>query len=664
MFRDQIGRNVEVYVDDMLVKSIRTASHIADLRETFETSRSHKMKLNPAKCAFGVSSGKFLGFMVSQRGIEANPEKVNAVLGMQSPQTTKQLQQLTGRIAALNRFISRSTDKCLPFFKILRKAFEWNSECEEAFGKLKEYLINPPLLSRSDEGEILYLYLAISPSAISSALVRKDSEIQKPVYFTSKALHGAEERYPRIEKLAFALIVSARRLKPYFQAHAIRVLTEYPMKKILQKPNLSGRLVNWSVELGQFDIEFHPRTSVKGQVLADFPLEINNTPESEELPKKETWVVYIDGSSVNRKSGAGVALASPDGEKFQYTIKLDFVTTNIEAEYEVMLAGLSIAREMGAKNVEIRSDSQVVVSHVQGIVEAQGEKMIQYLNKVCKNQSNFDWTAITKIPREENVQVDALSKMGSGTGPDVKTSAYRVVIQTEPSITPKLDVMETKERSTKLEWATDVIQYLRDGSLPRDKLLSRKVKMHSARYVLIGGVLYQRGYTEPLLKCLTNSEAEYVLKEIHEGVCGNHSGSRMLAHKAMRAGYYWPIMNKDSIRLVQQYDKCQRFARVMKNPPEKLNPISSPWPFAKWGVDIVGPMPPGKGRRKFLLVAVDYFTKWAEAKAFATITTTNVIKFLWSSVVCRFGIPRAFVTDNGKQFDCGPFRKWFAELQI
>jgi hypothetical protein len=209
MFRDQIGRNIEVYVDDMLVKSIRTASHIADLRETFGTLRSHKMKLNPAKSAFGVSSGKFLGFMVSQRGIEANPDKVNAVLGMQPPQTTKHLQQLTGRITALNWFISRSTDKCLPFFKILRKAFEWNSDCEEAFGKLKKYLRNPPLLSRPDEGEILYLYLAVSPSAVSSALVREDSGIQKPVYFTSKALHGAEERYPRIEKLAFALIVSA-----------------------------------------------------------------------------------------------------------------------------------------------------------------------------------------------------------------------------------------------------------------------------------------------------------------------------------------------------------------------------------------------------------------------------------------------------------------------
>jgi hypothetical protein len=236
MFRDQIGRNVEVYVDDMLVKSIRAIGHIADLKETFKTLRSHKMKLNPAKCAFGVFFGKFLGFMVSQKGIEANPEKVSAVFGMQSLQTTKQLQQLTRRIAALNRFISRSTDKCLPFFKILKKAFEWNSECEEAFGKLKEYLTNPPILSHPDEGEILYLYLAVSASAVSSALVREDSGIQKPIYFTSKALHGAEERYPRIEKLAFAFIISARRLRPYFQVHAIRVLTEYPLKKILQKP--------------------------------------------------------------------------------------------------------------------------------------------------------------------------------------------------------------------------------------------------------------------------------------------------------------------------------------------------------------------------------------------------------------------------------------------
>lgn len=225
MFQAQIGRSMEVYVDDMLIKSWTSSNHVADLAEAFDTFRKYHMKLNPQKCVFGVDSGKFLGFMVSHRGIEANPDKVRAILEMPSPQTTKQLQWLTGRLAALNHFVSRSSDKCLPFFKVLKKAFSWTEECERAFRELKTYLANPPLLSRPVEGETLYLYLAVSRTSVSSVLVREESGKQRPVYFTSKVLHVAEERYPRIEKLAYALVISARRLRPYFQAHAVRVLT-------------------------------------------------------------------------------------------------------------------------------------------------------------------------------------------------------------------------------------------------------------------------------------------------------------------------------------------------------------------------------------------------------------------------------------------------------
>jgi hypothetical protein len=174
MFHDQIGRNVEVYVDDMLVKSKEEDGHLDDLRETFQTLRKYQMKLNPSKCAFGVYSVKFLGFMVSQRGIEANPDKIKAILEMQPPKSTKEVQRLTGRVAALNRFMSQSTDKCLPFFKTLKKAFEWTDECQQAFEELKKYLTEPPLLSPSKQGEELYLYLAVSPTAVSSALIREE----------------------------------------------------------------------------------------------------------------------------------------------------------------------------------------------------------------------------------------------------------------------------------------------------------------------------------------------------------------------------------------------------------------------------------------------------------------------------------------------------------
>ena len=133
MFNKQINRNMEVYVDDMLVKSKEELAHLDDLRETFATLKQYQMKLNPGKCVFGMVSGKFLGFMVSQRGIEANPEKVQAILNMASPKIVKEVQKLTGRIAAINRFVSRTMDKCLPFFKTLKQAFVWTDECEAAF---------------------------------------------------------------------------------------------------------------------------------------------------------------------------------------------------------------------------------------------------------------------------------------------------------------------------------------------------------------------------------------------------------------------------------------------------------------------------------------------------------------------------------------------------
>jgi len=286
--------------------------------------------------------------------------------------------------------------------------------------------------------------------------------------------------------------------------------------------------------------------------------------------------------------------------------------------------------------------------------------MARYLEQVRRFQSYFERVVITKIPRDENVRADEFLKIASGTYEEIEA----IIVLTEPSITPKVNVMEADTVPNEPEWATEIIQFLRNGLLPEDKVGARKVKIQATRFCLLGEVLYKRGYSEPLLKCLSKTEADYVLKEIHEGVCGNHSRGRMLVQKTIRAGYYWPTISRDSALLVKHCDKCQRFSRIMKTSPEKLTPLTSPWPFTKWGVDIVGPMPVGKGSQKFLVVAVDYFTKWAEAEALATITTTNITSFLWKSVVCRFGIPHAFVTDNGKQFDCEPFQKWCSELRI
>ena len=154
--------------------------------------------------------------MLSQRGIEVNPDKIRAIIEMTSPRNVKEVRRLNGKVVVLNRFVSRARDKCLPFFHTLKKSFEWTAEYQQAFKDLKAYLSSSPLLSPSKPGEELFLYLVVSSVAVSTALVREEERIQKPIYYTSQALRGAEERYPPIEKLAFALVTLARKLKPYF----------------------------------------------------------------------------------------------------------------------------------------------------------------------------------------------------------------------------------------------------------------------------------------------------------------------------------------------------------------------------------------------------------------------------------------------------------------
>ncbi|KAL0433781.1 UNVERIFIED_CONTAM: hypothetical protein Slati_2712400 [Sesamum latifolium] len=235
------------------------ADHVKDLEETFSVLRKYKLKLNPAKCAFGVQGGRLLGFMVTQRGIEANPLKMKAIIDMKAPTCLNEAQRLTGRIAALSRFISKSAEKSLPFFKTLRKARHLNG-------------------------------------AVSSVLIQKEDRKQLHIYYMSKVLNGAEGRYMPIEKMALALVVTARRQRPYFLSHPIGVKTNTPLKQTLGKPDTSGRLVKWAVELSEYDISYLPRTTIKARALPDFISEMTEI-TIKETSQDQKWLLHVDGSS-------------------------------------------------------------------------------------------------------------------------------------------------------------------------------------------------------------------------------------------------------------------------------------------------------------------------------------------------------------------------------
>uniref|UniRef100_A0A2N9GHT1 Integrase catalytic domain-containing protein n=1 Tax=Fagus sylvatica TaxID=28930 RepID=A0A2N9GHT1_FAGSY len=462
MFGPLIGKTVEVYIDDMLIKSVRKVSHIEDLREVLRVLRSSKLRLNASKCLFGVSSGKFLGHMV---------------------------QRLTGMIAALGRFISRSVDKCRPFFRLLGKKmkFLWDEDCSAAFQGIKTYLSSPPCLSIPCSREPLFLYLAVSEHAVSAILVRETHEGQKPVFFVSKTMDETESRYLPLEKAALALIQAAKKLPHYFQASTVTVLTDLPLKVLMHSSDFSGWVTRWGVE---------------------------------QIRREHNSHAYI-------------------------------------------LAKLATALE-----------------------------------------SNLYRTVTVEVLSTPSILIDTVDRMCSA--------------------------------SSEASWMDPLIAYLRDDCLPEDPKAASIIKRKAPSYWLSReGNLYKRSFSGPYLLC------------VHPNL-----------------GYWCPYMQSDAVRYVRKCDKCQRFAPRIHQPAWELNLLSSPWPFAQWSLDIVGPLPQAPGNKKFLIVATDYFTKWIEAEPLTHIREVDTKRFLWKRVVTRFGIPWAVISDNGTQFEGKLFKGLCSELGI
>ena len=207
-----------------------------------------------------------------------------------------------------------------------------------------------------------------------------------------------------------------------------------------------------------------------------------------------------------------------------------------------------MAKSVEAKSILVLGDSQLVMGQVNGIYEAKEERMRKYLNRVMRLIKRFEKADFVQIPREENVEADTIAKEAS-TNESMDESD-------EVQYMPSIDVPKVQQVDSRGNWMTPIISYLKDGRLPEEKDEARKLRVRSARYVLMNEVLYKRGFSQPYLRCLAPDEANYVLREIHEGACGNHSGARSLVHKFVRAGYYWPNMQADAKAYVKVCDQC------------------------------------------------------------------------------------------------------------
>jgi hypothetical protein len=285
VFGDHIGRTVEAYVDDIVVKTRKVDDLVNDLRATFDCLRANGVKLNPEKCVFGVPRGMLLGFIVSQRSIKPNPEKIFALDRMGPIRDLKGVQKVLGCLAALIRFISRLGEKGLPLYRLLKKheRFSWAVEAQDALDKLKATLAHAPILTPPQDGEPLYLYITATTQVVSAVIVVERVEeghilpVQRPVYYISEVLFETKARYPQIQKLLYAVVLARCKLRHYFEAHPVTVVSSFPLGEIIRNLNASGRIAKWSVELMGETLTYTLCKAIKSQILADFVTEWTDT---------------------------------------------------------------------------------------------------------------------------------------------------------------------------------------------------------------------------------------------------------------------------------------------------------------------------------------------------------------------------------------------------
>ena len=378
-----------------------------------------------------------------------------------------------------------------------------------------------------------------------------------------------------MEKLILALVTTARKLRPYFQAHTIEIPTKYPMKQVLHKPETSGRLMKWVIELSEFDITYKLKTVIKGKILADFVMEFTSaelakaTQATSDLP---IWRLSVDGAANAQGSGASLILTSPEGIDIEYALRFGFRASNNEAKYEAIIVGLNLAHSMEVYQLEVCNDSQLVVKQIEDSYEARGEKMILYLKKVRELLKKFVQVHIRHIPRAENSRAYALEKLATASQEDLNRLTP-IEHLSEPSV--DLNNKGISPVMSEPSWMDPIWDYLMEGLLPNDPKAS-KLRSRSARFTIHRGALYKRGYFTPILKCIAREDADYVLREVHESVCGNHIGARALAGKVLRQGYYWPTMLRDATELVRKCKVCQEHAKISHFPSKPLTSVTSP----------------------------------------------------------------------------------------
>jgi len=332
-------------------------------------------------------------------------------------------------------------------------------------------------------------------------------------------------------------------------------------------------------------------------------------------------------------------LISPRGKKYEFSLPIVATSTNNQAEYQALIKGLELLREIHVDAIEIFGDSMLVINQLAGIYECQSEVLIVHYERCLQLLKEFRDFLLEHIPRLHNEEANQLSQHASGYQP----------------------ILEVLLAVSVDDWRKEIIDYLKDSS----RKVERCIRLQATKYVLLDEELYYRTIDGVLLKCLNDDESKSLMGEIHELVCGAHQLAFMMKWMIRRNEYYWPTILEDCFKYFKGCQGCQKYGNIQRAPASAMNPIIKPWLFRGWAIDLIGPIyPPSSKGHKFILVATDYFTKWVEAIPLKKVTSANMINFVKEHIVYRFGIPQTITTDQGTIFTSGEFDEFAIGMGI
>ncbi|XP_058725923.1 uncharacterized protein LOC131597233 [Vicia villosa] len=416
------------------------------------------------------------------------------------------------------------------------------------------------------------------------------------------------------------------------------------MRQYGLKKNPLNRIGKWALALTEYSLTYAPLKAMKGQVVAYFLVDHSMVSLPQNYVDLVPWKLNFDGSSHKNGRGIGEVIISPNGIPIELMYSIDGVCTNIETEYESLIIGLELLLELGARNVEIMGDSELVVKQVSKEYKCVKKNLIMYFVIVNRLLKQFESTNIRHIPRRENQEANDLAQEASEYKKNedeepiqVRDKVRAIVLSSSNPSIIKLNVVDAEnfeilivENGKENDWRQPLVEYLRNPTGSTD----RKIKYRALNFVLIENELFKKMAEGILLKCLGESEA------------------------------YLAISN-DCIEFAKGFQVCQMHGGIQHVPTSELHAIVKPWPFRGWALDAIGEIKPALSKQqRYILVGIDYFTKWVEAVALRNVDQEAVIDFLQNRIICRFGLPETITTDQGTVFTGQKIREFAQEVGI